>query len=80
MLTDEQMTRLTDVFRTLFNMPELELRDEMTAADVPGWDSFNHINLVISIEEAFNTRFTTDEIASWKNVGEMLKTLSTKIA
>lgn len=32
--------KLTEVFRTIFNIPDLELRDDLTAADVPGWDSF----------------------------------------
>jgi acyl carrier protein len=79
MLTDPQLTRLTDVFRTLFNRPELELREAMTAADVPGWDSFNHVNLVIAIEEEFQVRFTTEEISNWRTVGEMMHTLATKL-
>ncbi len=30
-MNESQMERLTDVFRTIFNIPDLELRDDMTA-------------------------------------------------
>ena len=78
-MTDEQMERLTDVFRTIFNMPDLTLFPEMTAADVAGWDSFNHINLVIAIEEEFDQRFTTEEVTSLQRVGDLFDLLDTKL-
>jgi acyl carrier protein len=75
-MNPEQMDRLTNVFRTLFNQGDLVLRDDMTAADVPGWDSFNHVNLIILIEEEFNVRFTTDEVSSMANVGDLIRILT----
>ena len=77
-LSPDDMARLTDIFRGLFNDPVLTLRDDMTAADVPGWDSFNHINLVMYVEEAFDLRFTSREIASLKNVGEFMALIAHK--
>jgi hypothetical protein len=35
----EIMEILTDIFRDVFDMPSLELHDNMTAADVDNWDS-----------------------------------------
>ena len=79
-MNSDQMARLTNVFRTLFNQDDLVLRDDMTAADVAGWDSFNHVNLVILIEEEFNVRFSTDEVSSMANVGDLIGILSGMIA
>jgi acyl carrier protein len=78
-LTAAEEARLTDVFRTMFNNPQLVLRNDLTAPDVPGWDSFNHINLVLQVEEDFGLRFTTDEIASLKNVGEFKALIARKL-
>jgi acyl carrier protein len=75
--TDEQ--KLTDVFRTIFNLPDLVLRDDLTAPDVPGWDSFNHVNLVIAIETEFGVRFSTDEVAALQNVGDLKRLLEQKL-
>jgi acyl carrier protein len=74
---DEQ--KLTDVFRTIFNMPDLVLRDDLTAREVPGWDSFNHVNLVIAIETEFGVRFATDEVAALQNVGDLKRLLEQKL-
>ena len=44
----------------------------MTAPDVEGWDSLNHVTLVVTLEEQFDVKFTTREVMGWQNVGQML--------
>lgn len=78
-MTPENEDKLTNIFRVLFDMPELELRDELTAREVPTWDSFNHINLVMNIESEFNVRFTTEEISSWQKVGDLKALMTQKL-
>ena len=70
--------RLTTIFRTLFDDPGLDLRDDLTARDVDGWDSLNHVNLMILIEEEFGVRFTTGEVSALQNVGELKRLLTGK--
>ena len=79
MLDAAALVRLTDIFRALFDMPDLELTDQLTAHDVPGWDSFNHVNLMVSIEQEFSVRFTTEEVAALQNVGDLKRALAAKI-
>ena len=50
----------------------------MTAKDVVGWDSFNHINLIMGLESAFDIIFSTDEIVEMANVGDLLVILQRK--
>jgi len=76
-MTTQDNDRLTNIFRTLFNKADLVLRDDLTARDVPAWDSLNHVNLMIFVEEEFGVRFTTSEVSSMQNVGE-LKSLITR--
>lgn len=64
--------QVTEVFRDMFALPALVLKDEMTAADVPGWDSLTHINLVLAIERRFRIKLTTGEVSKLKNVGNLL--------
>ncbi len=54
----------------MFALPALVLKDEMTAADVPGWDSLTHIDLVLAIERRFKIKLTTGEVSKLKNVGD----------
>ena len=63
--------RLEQVFRTVFNDDALRLTDETTAADVPGWDSIEHINLMFSLEEEFGMQFVGNELAELEDIGAL---------
>lgn len=67
-----------NVFRTVFDIPELVIKPETTAKDVEAWDSFNHINLIVALEDEFAITFTTDEIAGMANVGDLVEILKSK--
>jgi acyl carrier protein len=79
-MTDQQLEKLTDIFRTLFNNPDLILSEGLVATDVPGWDSFNHVNLMITIEQEFGVKFTNEEVAKMQNIDDLKKVLEGKLA
>lgn len=70
--------RLEDLFRQVFHDDNLLLTNETTAADVAGWDSVAHINLIFTIEEAFGVQFAGEELGEFRNVGELKQLLSRK--
>ena len=74
----ETLERIQSVFRDTFDDDTLVLRPEMTADDVEGWDSLMHINLIYSIEQEFKVRFTTAEVTSLKNVGDLITLVEKK--
>ncbi len=75
---------LQGVFREVFGDDAIVLRPEMTSADFDGWDSLQHVTLMIAIETRFNIRFATAEISRLKTegstVGTMLELLRAKLA
>lgn len=72
------LTKLTPIFREELDNEEIELNDETTASDIEEWDSLSHIQLIVAIEKAFGIRFTSSEIQSWNNVGEMIDSIISK--
>ena len=70
---NEVMGLLHPIFRDVFDDDELVIETKTTANDIDGWDSLTHIRLVISIEKAFDLRFTAAEISALENVGEMVE-------
>jgi acyl carrier protein len=69
---------LTEVFRDVLGEPDLALRPDLSAGDVETWDSFNHINLILAIEDRFGIEFSTEEIADLTTVGDLVGALQGK--
>ncbi len=76
----EILKKLTEIFIDTIDNEDISLSENTTAADVDGWDSLSHIQLVVAIEKQFKIRFTAKEIQSWKNVGELLDSIAAKQA
>jgi acyl carrier protein len=82
MTMDEIRQQIQEVFRDVFEDDDFILRDDMTAADVEGWDSLTHVNLIIAIEKKLGIRFATAEISRLndhgQNVGSLLEMVKRK--
>jgi acyl carrier protein len=79
---DEEIiyAKLTEIFREIFDDDTLELTADTTAADIPDWDSANHINITVASENAFGIRFNSSELEGLHNVGELVATIKRKTA
>ena len=64
--------RLNKVFREVFDDDEIVLQDTTTADDIEDWDSFEHINLVVAVENEFSFKIPMGKVITMKNVGEMV--------
>ena len=62
---------LNPIFCDVFDDESISLTAETTAADVDGWDSVEHFNLISEIEGKFKMRFQMREVSGMKNVGEL---------
>lgn len=83
MSPDELLSPFQDVLRDVFDDDEIVLTRQTTAADIDGWDSLMHINIIIAVEKRFGVKFATAEISGLKsegqNVGTFLDLLARKI-
>ena len=68
---------------TVLEYPALILTDGMTAADIDGWDSSAHINLIIAIEKRLGVKFAAVEISRLKeddaSVGKLIELIARKL-
>jgi acyl carrier protein len=71
--------RLAGIMQSVFDDPNLVVHGELTAADVEGWDSLSHINLIAAVEKEFKLRFTTSEIMALANVGDLESLIGRKL-
>lgn len=73
------LERLNAIFCEVFDDDDLKISPEMTANDVDGWDSLSHINLIVAVESAFKIRFNQKELLTFRNVGDLLNSIESKI-
>lgn len=76
----EILSQVVAIFKEELDNEEIELTMESTAKEVEDWDSLSHIHLMVAIEKHFKIRFTSTEISSFKNVGEMVETVKKRLA
>lgn len=76
---DQILAKVQAVFRDVLDDEELTLNRDTTANDVEDWDSLSHVQLVVAVEKTFGLKFTSLEIISWKNVGEMVDSIASKL-
>jgi acyl carrier protein len=72
--------QLTVIFHDLFDDDTIVLNPSLTAADVPEWDSFNHINLIVAVESRFGIKFQTAELESMHTVGHLADLIQSKLS
>lgn len=70
--------QLGEIVRDVFDDEDVEITGETTARDVEGWDSLNHIRFMVTVEQRFNVRFTSREVESLQNVGDLLRAINSK--
>ena len=75
----EILEQVSNVFADTLDEDNITLSESSTADDVEGWDSLTHVQLVVAVERKFKIRFTAKEIQSWKNVSEMIDSISSKV-
>lgn len=76
---EEVYRMLNEVFRDVFDDENIFVSDTTTADDIEDWDSLEHINLVVAVEKKFNIKFNMGEVNSFKNVGDMVDRIMTRV-
>ena len=64
---------LRQVFSDLFGRDDIELTPALTAADVKGWDSHRHIEILIAVQEHYGVKFTTRELDGIACLGDLVQ-------
>tara|TARA_Y100000590_G_scaffold467519_1_gene646673 strand:+ start:6768 stop:7010 length:243 start_codon:yes stop_codon:yes gene_type:complete len=59
--------KLKKIFSEVFEIKISEINDDSSADNVKKWDSLNHTNLILSLEDEFKISFTADEIIDMLN-------------
>jgi acyl carrier protein len=80
MSLDPIYARLTEVLREVFDDDTIVATPELTADQVAGWDSFAHLRVIFTVEQAFGVTFSAQQMSSMKNVGDLAQLIASKLS
>lgn len=73
----EQTVR--EVMSIILNLDAAEINDNTSMDNTPGWDSANHINLVLALEEEFSISFEVSEFELMVSYFDVVQVVSAKL-
>jgi acyl carrier protein len=79
-MSEQIYSELTRIFRDVLDRDDLELHPTVRAEDIPEWDSFAHVNIIVATEMTFGVKFMTAELERLRNVGELASLIESKLA
>lgn len=62
----------TIIKNTLANLLKCDIGLETSRLNTPQWDSLKHINIMFTIEDAFDLEFTEEELAKLNSVQRII--------
>lgn len=80
MQREELLPRIRRTVETVLGHGDFEMRDDLTAADVEGWDSLTHMSIITGLEKEFTVKFKLKEINKLKNMGSLIELIQSKLS
>ncbi len=73
------LARIANLMKKVFENDSLVITMDTSNKDVEEWDSLNYTAIITEIEKHFNIKFKMREFLEFKNVGDIVRTVSSKI-
>jgi acyl carrier protein len=76
---NEIAEKIKKILSTVLKHEKFEMKDELTATEVDGWDSLSHITIISEVEEEFKIKFKLKELNKLKNIGSLIEIIQSKL-
>ena len=73
------LEKITAIIRDFFDEYDGPVTMETTANDVAQWDSLSHVRLMVMIEMELGVHFSTSEMQSFKNLGDLVNAATKQV-
>jgi acyl carrier protein len=71
-LTASTFEQVRSVASDIFGVPTEKIVAESSPETIGNWDSIQHLNLVLAIEEKFGVQLDPEDIEQMKNIGAVV--------
>jgi len=72
------MNRISEIIREVFEDDKLDVTPDLEFRKIKNWDSFNHINLMIAVEDTFQIIIMPAEMENLTTVNDLINLMESK--
>lgn len=76
----EIVSKLQKIIATVVKHENFEMKNELSAAEVDGWDSLTHMVIITEIEKNFQVKFKLKELNKLNNLGNLIELIQSKLS
>tara|TARA_B100001989_G_C24245857_1_gene319636 strand:+ start:66 stop:305 length:240 start_codon:yes stop_codon:yes gene_type:complete len=73
------LNQVNQIFKEVLEIEELSLKGKEHIIDIDGWDSLNHVKIILGIESEFNIRLKASEVFEIEIIDELIEAIKSKI-
>ena len=71
--------RVQGIMADLFSIPVAQVMLETSSDTIKSWDSLQHLNLMLALEQEFGVQFAPEEIETLTSVQSIIQLLNLKL-
>jgi acyl carrier protein len=79
-MTASVRERVQHVVSSVLGVRRERIHDDTSPDTVPTWDSMQHLQLVLALEQEFGVQFLVEEIEAMQRVGVIVALLEERVA
>ena len=72
-------SKLTKIFREVFEDDEIVLNPQSKDDKTRGWDSLKHVRLMLTVEKGFSVKFANSEMVRVKSLDDLVHLINQKV-
>jgi acyl carrier protein len=78
-MKDQVFDKVRRLASELFDVPAGQITAESSPATLENWDSVQHLNLVLALEEEFGIKFEPEDMEKMQTIGQVTDAVSNKL-
>jgi acyl carrier protein len=78
-LTLTILDQVRGIASDLFSIPADRIQSESSPETIESWDSTQHLNFVLALEEKFSFQLSPEEMEQMRSVGEAARLVESKL-
>lgn len=71
--------KVFEIIANVLNVNVEEINLESTVGDFPSWDSLGQLNILQSVQDAFEVEFEPEEMMDIEDVNDIIKAVESKL-